>query len=311
MDFNFLKDTKLQVVETKKTSSRTTASKNPTNGADLRIYKNGKIYPSADFVAKNNLEYKEKVSIDGNAEMIEGNGLDIFSSLNWGMIQGTLPKEACFVAVVAKTESKVDLFADTKYDDEGKPKASVMNQGGGSFGKTTLIPMLTEVYGVDFEENDFIDLKVMTDIVMSCDTNRYAIPKTVSRGKNKGQSTYEVRTNIVINPLILLEDFPGESESDGEVADAQTEAYVPTPAEDMNQPNDVAEIEVEAEVVEAEEPKAFETTDEIDIDAEFDAPASNPFLDGTVPGVDPVTPQASEVEDNDWAAQLGNTDNLL
>ena len=197
MDVSFLKDIKLEAVVKSAPKSRTAAPTLPEN-ADLRVFKNGKVFPSKAFAERAELEFVTKT--DG---IVRGNGLDIFSSLDWGMIQGKLPQEVMFLAAVPKALAKVDMWASTKYDESGTPKASVFTQGSNTFAKGQLIIMLTAVYGIDWEVTEYVDLEVVQDSPIVSPTGVYHLPKTVTTGKYKGESTYIRRENINICPLIV------------------------------------------------------------------------------------------------------------
>ena len=84
MNLDFLKNVELKQ-EVKKTVVRTSVDKLPVN-ADLRLFKNGKIYPSAEFAAAYRLDFVPSL-VDplSGATTVQGNGLDIFSSDSWGM----------------------------------------------------------------------------------------------------------------------------------------------------------------------------------------------------------------------------------
>ena len=218
-NFDFLKNVTLTVPET---SAKTTSKvdKNPT-GMKLRVYASGRVYPSQELVDALNLEYCSKESDSVN------NGLDVFKSIDWGMFPQIPGQDFIFVCAVPKSSAKVDMFGQVGYDENGTPKVSVMEQGGGTFGKE-LVDMIESVYGITIEKGQFIDLEFKTDVVIKSPNDVYFIPKTVARGEKKGEITVIRREYVNVMPLIpvvepetvqdpqLEIDFPGEELTDEE-----------------------------------------------------------------------------------------------
>jgi hypothetical protein len=206
MDVSFLKDIKLEPVSKAAPKTRVSVATLPEVG-DLRVFKNGKVYPSEAFATEFNLEFQPKVNIASEGEEpvfdVVGNGLDIFSSTNWGMIKGKLPQEVMFLAAVPKTDAKVDMWASTKYDDDNNPKASVFTQGANTFSKDRLLPMLTEIYGIDWDKVDYVDMEVVRDTPIVSESGIYLLPKVVSTGSKKGEATYIRRENLTVCPLVI------------------------------------------------------------------------------------------------------------
>jgi hypothetical protein len=204
MDLSFLSNVKLEVVKAAPTKKEA-APKLPEN-ADLRVFGNGKVYPSVEFANKNSLEFVDRVN-QGTGEKLTyvtgGNGLDIFSSKKWGMIMGQLPQELIFCAIVPKAAPKVDLFAATRYNEDNSPIASVFTQGSSVFSKEVLVPMLTEIYGVNWDEVEYVDLIVSTENVLVSPNGVYHLPKVVASGALKGEDTYIRRENLSVSPLII------------------------------------------------------------------------------------------------------------
>ena len=95
LNFDFLRNVELVAPEKAK-PTRVNSIKNP-EGMCIRVFGNGKIYPSKELAEKFNLEYVSKTSETG------ANGLDIFSSKNWGMFPQTTDSHVVFVAVVPKS----------------------------------------------------------------------------------------------------------------------------------------------------------------------------------------------------------------
>jgi len=207
MDLNldFLKDVKLKPIEVLAPQRRSRVSRIPGDDADLRVFANGKVYPSKRFVTENSLEYVKREELPDGSYDVKGNGLDVFSSTEWNMFPEDAEAHFIFVAVVPKAYPKVSLFGNTKYNDDNTPKNSVLEQGNSAFGQHELVQMLTDIYKVDWNVKEYVDL-VVADSPISNEQGIYHIPKLVTSGKNKGKYSFIRRDNIVINPLILLED---------------------------------------------------------------------------------------------------------
>jgi len=229
LNFDFLRNVELVAPEKAK-PTRNSTIKNP-EGMRIRVFGNGKIYPSKELTEKFNLEYVSKTS------ETEANGLDIFSSKNWGMFPQTTDSHVVFVAVVPKSSPKVDLFGQVGYDEDGNPKNSVLEQGGGSFGKE-LLSIIEDVYGISIDKKEYRDFEVKEDIVIESPTGVYFVPKTVTHGERKGEISVVRRENISVMPLAPVVDEAPNSEDVEEVEDNyNAEAYpehdsAPYPEED-------------------------------------------------------------------------------
>ena len=212
MNLDFLKNVKLEpVAKTAAKSKKVTVVKLPIE-ADLRVFANGKCYPSKDFATKAQLQFQPKINVapEGAEPQFEvvGNGLDIFSSIDWGMMDaarkaGALESELLCVAVVPKSAAKVDMWASTKYDENQEPKADVFEQGSSTFSKGRLLELITVTYGVNWDEVEYVDLSIVEDSPIVSSTGVYHIPKVVSTGQNKGEATYIRRENLTICPLVI------------------------------------------------------------------------------------------------------------
>lgn len=196
MDFSFLKNTELTPIEVpaKKVGNngRVAQERNPTNGASLRLFKDGSVYPSQEVADKYNLEYTKDKS---------GNGFDIFSSNDWSQY----PKDAqpvMFISATAKSNPRVDLFGSAR--EVNGELTSVMTQGSKTFG-VELIKMIESTYNTTlFTEQKYVDLQIIEDISMPGSLNGVSyIPKTVNKGEHVGMLTTERRDNAVINPLAI------------------------------------------------------------------------------------------------------------
>ena len=209
-DLSYLKKVVLEEVPANVPGTRTGTSsivKQPTD-ADLRVFKNGRVYPSAAFLEANGFEYKAKIEtvdpVTGNVKVtVIGNGLDIFSSTNWTMVKG-LEEEVIFCAIIPRQGNpKIDLWGSCQYK-EGLPVGTLLDQGASTFGKTSLVDMLASAYGVDWSTAKHVDLKVELDIPMVSESGVYHLPKLVARGEKKGKATYVRRELINIFPLTVV-----------------------------------------------------------------------------------------------------------
>lgn len=212
-DVSFLKDVKLDVLpDVVPAAKRTPIIRIPDDKVQLRVFSTGKIFPSKAYVKSADLEYQPREVLPDGKFIIKGNGLDIFNSKDWGMIKGKLPKdkELIFIAVSAKALPKVDLWDSTKYNEDNTPKATVLEQGAQTYGKKVLLPMLTEIYGVDWGTTDYVDL-IVDDAVITTENGIYHIPKIVTSGPNKGTATYVRRENISISALIVAHTEPKQT----------------------------------------------------------------------------------------------------
>lgn len=228
-DLSFLSNITLKEVPVKvaKTSSKYKAPED----ADLRVYASGKIFPSQEFVDKYNLEYgpREEVVEEGKTTaVVVGNGLDIFKSSDWPMVEGMLPQEMLFITVVPKNEPKVDLWGSCKYDDKGNPKSSVMTQGSNSFAKNNLVGYIADVLGVSWEAVEYVDLVMATEHPVRSQRGVYHLPKTITSGPRKGHPDVIRRENIDVFALVLAEkeEAPVQEPAVGqEVADGPGEDW--------------------------------------------------------------------------------------
>ena len=200
MNLDFLKNVDVKEVAINAKVSRMSLSKTPRDGADFRVYKSGKMFAHPDTAGLYGLEFAPK-----EEGVIVGCGLDIFQSKDWPMI--AIDENMLFVGIVPReSNSKIDVYGNTGYNEDGTPKRSVMSNSVQSFVKESLVPMLEELYGVNFEEVDFVDLVIQTDFPIISPKGVYAIPKVVSKGKNKGEFTLKARKDILVCPLTIWEE---------------------------------------------------------------------------------------------------------
>lgn len=248
MNFDFLKTVEVAAPEKKPAKTKTTAPKLPEGGLVLRVFANGKVYPSKDLVEAAEIEYTNK-----DAE-IKGNGLDIFKSADWSGFPADAPEQFLFVSGIDRSQPKVDLFASCGYNEDGTPKTSVTEQGGGSFGKT-LLAMVEDVFDICIPSGDFADLAIREDIVLESPNGLYYIPKLKSRGDDKGTITVQRRENIKIRPFELLDGdrYPRKSEMEPveEAAEIATETVAEQAPENVT--TDVAAGEDTGSIAPVEE----------------------------------------------------------
>ena len=130
-----------------------------------------------------------------------GNGFDIIDSAKWI----NYPKGAqrlIFVAAVSRLEPKVDLFQRTAYDETGNPVNSVLEQRPK---ETTLVQLLRDVYGAfNDEEQQYVDLVIAHQYTKTSPDGIFYVPKTVSRGEDKGKEVVQRRENISVMPLVVF-----------------------------------------------------------------------------------------------------------
>jgi len=253
MNLDFLKSATLEkvVVERASKTGGSNLVKQPTHG-DLRVFKNGRVYPSDELMEKYSLEYFPKLeSVDpvtGEVKIaIIGMGVDIFSSVKWGMLKG-VEQEVLFIGFIPRENNhKIDLWGSCQYEGL-EPKTSVLEQGPSVFGSNSLVDYLASAYGVDWETAKYVDLKVEFEIPMKSEDDVYHLPKLVSRGDNKGKATYARRELIEIYPLTVAytETKEVEEETDIEKAVAFEKADTVSDAMFANAEEPVKQESVEA-----------------------------------------------------------------
>lgn len=193
----FLRNASLAANEVVKPAvARTTTAKarNPET-ADIRVYKDGSVYPSAALVTEFDLAYRNKETAGGQA-------FDVFKSTQYLNTQSWPAEDSVvFIAAVDRKLPKTDLFSGSKFDENGDPKQDVLTQGANTFGKE-LLEYVKEVYETEPNEDGYIDLVILRDIPFNTPDGIYFIPKTVSRGEKKGETTLERRDLITLYPLV-------------------------------------------------------------------------------------------------------------
>ena len=208
MNFDFLNNVTIAqpVIEHKVTTTRKAVEKSPTNGADLRLFKDGSIYPSQELVNAYELEYNANKS---------GNGFDVFTSLDWNQYPSNA-EAVVFIASIPKSETRVSLFSSAR--EVNGELTSVLAQGSKTFG-TELITMLQQTYENSlFTDNKYIDLVIVEDVELNLDI--VYVPKPINKGVNKGMMSTERRENVVLHPLAL---FTVEATTEPEMAVVEEE----------------------------------------------------------------------------------------
>jgi hypothetical protein len=210
----------------------------------IRIWKDGSIYPSQSLMEMFGLEYPktkvtatevpiklkegEVLAADAKTTMTKrtyeypngtGNGFDFVDSRLWGQFKGTEEQKFLAVAVTPKDSPRVDLFGSTKYELDGTPVSSVMDQGSATFGKDVMLEAIKEVYGVEPNEEGFIDLAVdISENVKALVPNGiFMFPKKIVRGEHIGKPDYIRRENVDMFALVPSTLMPvAESTTNGD-----------------------------------------------------------------------------------------------
>lgn len=243
---DFLKNITLEEV---KPSTRTGGGvKKQWNPAEdfmgIRIWKDGAVFPSKALVDKFNLEYPQAtITIipakeeGGKAKRSyeypngTGNALDVIDSRIWPQYKHD--QHFIAIAIVPKDQAKVDLFGSTKYNEDGTPIASVLEQGSTSFGKEEFLTLIEEVYAALPNEEGFIDLKIDVDTNLKAlvPNGIFLFPKKVTRGDDKGKADYQRRENVDVFgiepvksvPLVIEETVTNNAPTGSEGAESAEE----------------------------------------------------------------------------------------
>lgn len=206
--------------------------------------------PPAQYVVKAEPPKKYKVSKYEYEGQVPGNGFDVIDSRKWAGYKAS--GNMLFIAPVSKDEPKVDLFGSTKYEPlaEGEvsaetyqaPISSVYDQGSKTFGESSLVPAIEEVYGIKFDDNnEWVDMIVFDELGDLNINKKFSvpvtlIPKVVDRGAEKGKADYQRRENLTIwgfAPAEILNGSVGQSES--EVTDSKASDEVEETTEELTE----------------------------------------------------------------------------
>lgn len=210
--FSFLSTLELAPVKSAVTRTVSSDNKNPLT-ADIRVFRNGSVYPSKAAVEQLNLAYTSR-------GMSQGNALDVIDSRDWPQYPATAPQQAVFIAVIPKSAPKTDLFGFTKYNEDNTPLSDVLTQGSSSFGKE-LLELLADVYETTVESmfhgENFVDL-VITQDKLPASNGIYWFPKAIARGPKKGEIEMIRRENCAPQVLVykgISNEYPREDGSYG------------------------------------------------------------------------------------------------
>jgi len=195
MKLDFFNDISLKEAVVK---TRGTVNTEPEKGAHLRLFKDGRTFPSEKLVTDHNLEYVDKGEVTGN-------GFDIIDSKESPHYPQENPR-VIMIALTSKSSPKVDLFGSVGYNKDNTPKTSVLTQGSVTTGKW-LITLLEDVYDITLfpEGTTYVDLVINTQYGVTTPNNIYQMPKRVNRGEHKGEVTYQRRTDTTLWPLTIWE----------------------------------------------------------------------------------------------------------
>lgn len=178
--YDFL--SKLTLVDNKRV--RVPKQRNP-EGMTVRVFANGEVYPSQELVDKFDLEYKKERA---------GNGIDVVDSKEWTPLANE--DRMILFAITPKVEPKVDLFAQCRYDKDGNPMSTVMNQGS----TCDLLLTLVKELGYLTPEQKYCDLELGLEWPVADQKGIFNLPKMKERGEKKGEKTYERRENVLMVP---------------------------------------------------------------------------------------------------------------
>ena len=238
---------------------------NPTT-ADIRIWKDGSVYPSQALVDKWNLNFTPRTFDEATGKWSDepgGYGFDVFHTADYPAIKG--PNMVAIVPV-PRSLGKIDLFAScnyyTKKDAEngdvpegakvGDPVTSVMEQGSNTFGKE-LLKMLNVSYDVVPNAEGYIDLLVFGDPIKNVNGSEiYNIPKKLKKGDKAGELSYVRREKVSVFVLIptddsettdTLEEGPAKEEGSNDIGKtpSTTDVFASAMAGASNEPQTEAE----------------------------------------------------------------------
>lgn len=182
------------VVEDQRETKRVQKQQRVPIGLTLRLFSNGRVYPSAELVKELSLEYQNNTE-----NTFPGCGLDIVDSLEWGPFKEQ--PRMLLLSPVNRSKARVDLFASCRHNEDNSPIASVLTQGTVSEDLLNLARSMGY-----FKENEkYIDLQFMTEYAIKTKDGIAYVPKTLYKGPNAGTKTYERRENSVFYPVTKVE----------------------------------------------------------------------------------------------------------
>lgn len=168
----------------------------PINGADLRVWKDGSVYPSDALIAEFDLEYR------GKDDQQQGFGFDVVHALPMAKQLSDISRDFLIISAVDRSQDRVDLFSQCGYEADGSPKTSVATQGSPSFGKSTLLASLKEVYDLEPNEEGYIDLCILREDPKVSPDDIFKMFKKITKGDKVGQTKTIRRENQVIYALV-------------------------------------------------------------------------------------------------------------
>jgi hypothetical protein len=242
-----------EIVTVRKSTSGPRKERNPL-GLAIRVFRDGSVYPSQALVDTFNLDYptavvsRELISSEGEETKFKldfkvsghpGNGFDIIDTDKAPFL--SFGKRILVISPIQRDQPKVDLFAQTSYDETGLPKSNVIDQGAKSYGTDYLIPAIEEIYGIAFAKRvegstELTPGVEFVDMVLVANPNTNApwtlpkgkevafIPKQFVRGKDKGQYTVIRRENPVFYAFLPMSLIGGNEAENGQSADNEGNA---------------------------------------------------------------------------------------
>lgn len=206
-NFSFLDNLELSEVNSAPGRVAKKAPLNPEN-ADLRLFKDGSLYPSTKLVAEFNLEYLAE-----DAEGVE-NGFDLIDSKIWGMLPEGTPRFLA-IATVSKHEARKPMLFGKARKKDGKPVQSVLEQGSTASGNQ-LAEYAEEVLNVTFgDDQEYMDFNILREHKIASANGVYNFPYVQKKGEAAGTIKSVRRENCEIFPLVVAiletEEVPMET----------------------------------------------------------------------------------------------------
>lgn len=188
-----------------KKKRQTASEKYPLEG-EIRVYKNGEVVYSDEFLSK------VKLSKDKSGKE-EYKWIDVVFSSEWGQYlvkqkQDSDMQDVCFIII---------------NDIAKPPQGDIKGPGVRKYIKDKFLDKATELWDIKWEEHGFVDFKVIFEPNLPVKIAQ--IPKVVQSGEHKGDPTYVNRQEVVlfpIEPILEPETVvtkPEDSEVDGTIED--------------------------------------------------------------------------------------------
>jgi hypothetical protein len=189
MGMNFLKG--ITLVDTGRLKVPTTRT---PQGMVIRVMSNGAVYPSKELIEKLNLDYTPKAA-EGQ-EQTYGFGFDIIDSSEWAPTKDM--DRMLLLGLISRAQPKLSIFNRVKFNPNGTPMTSVLDQGTPSQELLDIVRSL----GYIMEDQKYVDLVIQPDNPIPLENEVAWIPKVVERGPRKDQKEYVRRENIRIYQAI-------------------------------------------------------------------------------------------------------------